>query len=113
MRTKSAKPKKSPLDGYKTYNPEVEGYGDSYEWRQAFKFRMGIDKARSTVGSKSPRGILGLAESVMDWSVIQKAYRKLAIEYFPEERDGKFRGDKDKFLAVQAAYEVLEAEFKK
>jgi DnaJ-domain-containing protein 1 len=108
------KPKRGFLDGYETYNPEVEGFGSSFEWSQAFKYRMGLDVAKARMDKKTPRGVLGVSLSAT-WEEIKKAYRKLAVELYPEKRQnaqGEWieHGDNEKFLDVQAAYEVLENE---
>ena len=107
------RPKKSPLDGYRTYDPAVEGYGDAGQWAQAFKFRMGFKEATERCAKKgSPRSILGVSLSAT-WNEIKNAYRKLVVEFYPEERNGEWHGDKEKFLDVQAAYEMLQREFGK
>ena len=129
MRTKSARPKKSPLEGYKTYQPEVEGYGDSGQWRSAFRFRMSLDDANarstkfSSFGSFASEGRIAgslyvlfgdnapigwFARTMADkWAECKKVYRKLSIEFYPEMRDGEWHGDKEKFLDVQGAYTII------
>ena len=122
MRTKSARPKKSPLEGNKTYDPNVEGYGDSGQWRAAFRYRMSLDEAKERVGKLSPLFILfgetlplgWSARTFSDqWAEIKKAWRKLVIEFYPEERDGEMHGDNEKFLDVQGAYEVLKDQYER
>jgi DnaJ-like protein len=103
------KAKKGFLDGYKTYNPIEEGYGSSKDWRNAFKFRLGIDVARETVGNKSPRGILGVSLNA-SWEEIKAAYKKLVRMVHPDLNPGI---DSAKFRAVQSAFEILEQEFGK
>ena len=102
------KPKRGFLDGYKTYNPLTEGYGDSAQWRAAFRFRMGIDAARSAVGSDSPRSILGVSLSAT-WGEIKAAYRKLVREFHPDLHPEIV--DTAQFRKIQGAYEMLELEF--
>ena len=122
MRTKSASPKKSPLDGYKTYQPEVEGFGNQSQWRSAFRFTMSLEDAKERVGKKSPLFILfgetlplgWSARTLSDqWAEIKKAYRKLTIEFYPEERDGAPHGNKEKFLDVQGAYWLLKDQYER
>ena len=55
-RTKSNKPKKGFCEGYKTYNPTTEGYGDANQWKEAFNQRMGYDEAVNVLGVR--RGCL-------------------------------------------------------
>ena len=118
MRTKSAKPKKGFLDGYKTYDPQVEGYGDAASWRSEFKWRMGLDAAREAVGSKSPLAILfgeflptgWSARTFADqWTEIKSQYRTLAKQFHPD----KPTGNEEKFKLVQGAFEVLEDQYRR
>lgn len=82
-RPKSNKPKRGFCDGYKTYNPDVEGYGDASQWKKAFNQRMGYDEAVNVLGSDSAYSILGiLAGSTL--SEIKAAYRKLAMKWHPD-----------------------------
>ena len=90
------------LPTYKTFDPEVNGYGSEAEWRSSFKDRMGIDAARAAVGSDSPHGILGVLKSAT-WDEIKKAYRKLVMQHHPDRG-----GDPAAFRKVQGAYEILE-----
>lgn len=89
--------------------------GNPGQWRQAFGQRMGLPAAnqRARAGKWTARGILGLDEDERDWEVIKKAYRRLAVECYPEMRGGVWHGDKEKYLDVQAAYEILERWFGK
>jgi hypothetical protein len=109
------RPKRGFLDGYKTYNPEVEGYGDSGQWRQAFHFRMGLDAAREAVGDDKPISVLGVVfESgwtfTQKWAAIKSAWRKLVRTYHPDNQE---TGDSEKFKKIQGAYEVLEDEYRR
>lgn len=101
------KAKRGLLDGYKTYDPTVEGYGSPHEWKGAFGERMGLDEAKKEVGSDSPHGILGLSAQAT-WAEVKKAYRKLVMEHHPDKG-----GDPAIFRKVQGAYEVLEYTMKK
>ncbi len=107
MRAKSAKPKRGLLDGYKTYDPKTEGYGNSREWKGAFAERMGIDEARRVVADDSPYGILGVTDQAT-WDEIKSAYRKLVMQHHPDKG-----GDAAAFRRIQGAYEVLEHIYKK
>lgn len=113
-------------DNRPKYNPKVEGFGNASSWQRAFKFRMNLDEAKERVGKKSPLFILfgetlpigWSARTLADkWAEIKKAYRKLVVEFYPEDREIKdatgkvigieHHGDKEKFLDVQGAYELL------
>jgi len=100
--SKEKKPKRGFMDGYKTYDPKVEGYGSPYEWKGSFKERMGLDEAKREVGDDSPYGILGILKGA-SWTEIKSAYRKLAMQHHPDKG-----GDPAMFRKIQGAYEVLE-----
>ena len=108
----------------RSYNPDVEGYGSAAEWRSAFNFRMGMDQATTRMGKESPWDILGVADlrgtgfTGIIWKTIKSAYYKLVKQYYPEQRTEGWSGktvevgDNEMFLKVQAAFEVLEHEFR-
>jgi len=98
--------KKGFLEGYKTYNPDKEGYGDASEWQAAFQERMGFEQAQKVVGGDDPYAILCVSKSA-SWNEIKKAHRKLVMLYHPDRNPGDKEAE-EKFLKVQAAYEVLE-----
>jgi hypothetical protein len=105
--------KKGFLDGYKTYNPKTEGYGNEREWRQTFAARMGFDEAQEIlrgVKDKTPLGILGLSGKPA-WNEIRSAYRKMARQFHPDvykEADATQR-----MQEINAAYVVLERQYGK
>lgn len=71
------------MDGYRTYNPEVEGYGNATEWRAAFNATMGTDEARRVMGDETPEAVLGVDRGAA-WTVIVKAYRARLVECHPD-----------------------------
>jgi hypothetical protein len=100
---KTKKKKRGFLD-YETY----EGpRGSAAEWRGTFFDRMGFDKAVEILGSDDPMVVFGLKGDAT-WSDVVKMYRKLAVKYHPDKG-----GDVEAMKKVNAAYEVLEARFKK
>jgi DnaJ-domain-containing protein 1 len=101
--------KRAFMDGYKTYNPNVEGYGDSRQWRGAFRARMGLSEATRVLGKKDPRTTLGVGASA-GFIECRSAYRKLVREFHP---DNQVTGNAAKFRTIQAAWEVLEDRFQK
>jgi hypothetical protein len=54
------KPKRGFLDGYKTYDPSISGYGSPDKWKDAFDERMDRDTAKRIVADKDPYFILGI-----------------------------------------------------
>lgn len=113
MPRKATKPKRGFLEGYRTYDPAVEGYGNSTEWRQTFNARMGFDEAAERMRGNDPRGILGVSAQAT-WSEIVKAFRKLSMEYHPDRiaYTGLTQADAtEKFKKLTAAYTLLEKEY--
>lgn len=106
MKKKSPKPKVPFMSRYKTYDPEVEGYGSPEEWRNLFSVRMGLAKAREVLGSGDAYEILGVKKG-QSWEEVKKAYRALAMKHHPDRQ-----GDPVKFKEIQAAFEILEEELK-
>ena len=93
-------------DGYKTYDPEKEGFGDPESWREAFFARIGLKEARKILGEKSPYEVLGVTTDA-SWEQVRKAYRQLAMKWHPDRN----LGDNEaviEFKRVQAACEILE-----
>lgn len=72
------------LDGYKTYDPNVLGYGNPEQWEQAFKRRMGYEEAKKHIGLEDPYSILGLLKTATI-SEIKKKYRELAMKFHPDK----------------------------
>ena len=82
-RPKSNKPKREFCEGYKTYDPKYEGYGDATQWKQAFNQRMGYDEATTILGVDDPYSIL---EIVIGASLaeIKSQFRKMAMKWHPD-----------------------------
>lgn len=93
--------KKGFLDGYKTYDPEEEGYGNPEQWRGEFRVTMGLGEAKEIIGSTPPREILGVAESA-PWAEVRRAYKRRVLEVHPDRG-----GSETKMKKVNAAWAVL------
>jgi len=106
-----AKKKKGFLEGYKTYDPDKEGYGDASQWNAAFSERMGLNQARQTLKDKDPLTVLGLSVGA-SWEEVKKAYRQKVMEFHPDRNPGNVAEARAKFDQVQAAYEILEDRYK-
>jgi len=104
-RTKSTV-KKGFMDGYKTYNPDVEGYGDSYQWKQAFNQRMGFEEAKVILNNskEDAYSILGIViGATLD--EIKKAFRKMAMKFHPDKNPNV--DTTEKMQKIIAAYTFL------
>jgi DnaJ-class molecular chaperone len=110
MKTKKAK--KGFLDGYKTYNPNKEGYGSPDEWRSDFYERLGYEKAVEVLGEDDPLQILQISNINPTWDEISRAYRKLILMWHPDRNPNNEDAVK-MAKRVIAAFEVLEKRYKK
>lgn len=122
MRRSAAKPQKGFLDGYKTYDPQTEGYGTAAEWRGEFYHRMGFEEASRVKEEAKRQGtwrseqtIIGemagvhLSESSV-WTEIKAAFRKAAMNCHPDRSKvhGKSKETAEaEFKQVSAAYAIL------
>ncbi len=84
--TTTAKKQHGFMDNYKTFDPEAEGYGSSWQWRGAFRERMGMDEAREVLQDTSPHAVLELPTGAT-WNEIKRAYRALALKFHPDHCD--------------------------
>lgn len=105
-KSNNPKPKKGFMDGYKTYNPETEGYGDSSQWKNAFNQRMGFDEAKTILNNSNEDAysILGiLVGATLD--EIKKAFRKMAMKWHPDKNQGV--DTNEQMRKIIAAYTFL------
>jgi len=82
---------------YKTYDPEVEGYGNPHQWRAIFAGLF------APMEADEPYQVLGISGS-STWAEIKSAYRKQARLTHPDHG-----GTKEAFCRVREAFEVLSA----
>jgi hypothetical protein len=95
------------LEGYETYDPEEEGYGSPYEWRECFFERMGLAKAQEVLGERDPLEIIGITVSNPTWEDISKAFRRLILNFHPDHNPGH-EAALDLAKEILAAYVILE-----
>jgi len=112
------KPKPAFMDMYnrpdRQYDPSVEGYGNPEQWNAAFRTRLGLDEAKRVLKDLDPWTILGVSRDAT-WHEIRKAYKKLAAHSHPDWQANhpEEKLTVDDFKQIQAAYEILEARYKK
>ena len=70
-------------DGYKTYSPERDGYGDPRQWRTDFFERMSPDEAFKILNSEDPYVILGIKHN-STLAQIKQAFKKLIFQWHPD-----------------------------
>jgi len=94
------------LDGYKTYNPEKEGYGDQQQWNRAFFKRMSPDEAWEVLHEQDPYTVLGVTtEATTD--EIRKAYYKLAMRWHPDRNPDDIARCEKMMKKINAAYSLI------
>ncbi len=98
--------RKGFTEGYKTYNPEEEGYGNRYEWKRTFYKRMSKEEAEEVLNEDSPYTILGVKFGASK-EEIKSAYRKLAVKWHPDHNIGNEEFCKVMFQKINAAYTLL------
>jgi DnaJ-domain-containing protein 1 len=103
---KPIKKKRSLFDGYKTYDPSVEGYGNAEQWKQAFNQRMSIDDATKIIGKNDPFSLLGLTLKATAEEA-KKAFRKLAMQYHPDKNQNDLETATKKMQELLAAYTIV------
>lgn len=84
---------------YKTYDPEVEGYGSPAQWQAIFEAAMG---SGATISTEELTEALGL-EAEASWDDIKRAYRKQLLKLHPDQG-----GDPEEFIKAVEAFEALE-----
>ena len=82
---------------FKTYDPEVEGYGNPDQWRAIFAGLF------APLEKDEPYEVLGI-EATSSWAEIKSAYRKQTFLTHPDHG-----GTKEAFCRVREAFEVLMA----
>jgi len=94
------------LDGYKTYDPEREGYGNSRQWRREFFHRMSEEDAIGILDDDDPYVVLGVPRNATKQE-IKKAYRKLAMKWHPDKNRGNEKYAEKMFKKLNAAYSLI------
>lgn len=105
--------KRGFMDGYKTYDPNKDGYGNAKQWRGDFHAAMGFEEAEEILRATpddTPLGILGLSGQPT-WNEIKKAYRRMARKYHPDVN--KSPDATDQMKKINAAYVILERQYQK
>lgn len=100
------KPKKEFKMNYKKYDPIVEGYGNSDEWRQNFQKRFSIGEAKIILKSDSPYAVLGLKMGDSK-EKIKKAYISLIKEWHPDLNQYRLEESEEMSKKIIAAYTIL------
>lgn len=84
---------------YKTYDPEVEGYGSAAQWQAIFEAAIGPTGELKTEELAEKLGV----EAEATWDEIKAAYRKQLLRLHPDQG-----GDPAEFRAAVEAFKALE-----
>ena len=90
-------------DGYKTYSPEVEGYGDPQQWRSNFFERMSPDEAFKVLNSEDPYVILNIRRN-STLGQIKKAFKELIFRWHPDRNPDQVEKATAMSQKITAAY---------
>ena len=94
------------LDGYKQYDPEKEGYGDPFQWREQFYQRMGIEEAQEILNTDNPYDILGIKHGASKKEVT-KAFHIMAFKWHPDKNPDNLEHATEMMKKINAAYSWL------
>jgi DnaJ-class molecular chaperone len=94
------------LDGYKTYDPEKEGFGSSYEWKRQFHKRMSKEESDLILKEDDPYVILEINRNA-NKSIIRKAFYRLAMKWHPDHNPDKIEKSTEMMKKINAAYSKL------
>ena len=93
-------------DGYKTYDPEKEGYGNARQWKRTFRQRMDPDEAKIILQDDDPWFILGIPNPSTK-AVIRKAYYNLAKWWHPDINPDDIELASEMMKKINAAYVTI------
>lgn len=93
-------------EGYKTYDPDREGYGNKRQWTREFRHRLNPDQAKAILQEDDPLTILGVTEhSTKDQ--IRNAWKKLAIKWHPDKNPDNVAMATLMMQKINAAYDMI------
>jgi len=97
---------RSFTEGYKTYNPETEGYGNRQQWRNNFYQRMTPDEASRILNAEDPYDILGVNHH-SSLKEIKTAFRRLINKWHPDRNPNNLQEAHEMSQKIIAAYTFL------
>ena len=94
------------LDGYKTYDPERNGYGSPRQWRRAFYKKMSSGEAKAILNEDDPYIMLNIAKNAT-LKQIRKAFYREALKWHPDRNPGNIEKATKMMQKINAAYNLL------
>ena len=114
MTPKIKKPKKGFMDGYKTYDPAVEGYGHASQWHALFDAVMNGEQATTVFKSHSrtPLEVLGfLAMPTM--TELKTKYRAMVRDLSASFGANPSKEETAQATIVIAAYTIIKEQLER
>lgn len=95
------------LDGYKTYDPKKEGYGNARSWRKALNDRFSAEEVEEILErtQMGPLELLELPQGQYTKSELKKAFYRALQKWHPDVCKNPDAEERTK--AIIAAYQKL------
>lgn len=94
------------LGGYKHYDPESEGFGNSNQWKKQFQNRISKEEAEEIMANDDPWAILGVTHKSTHQE-IKKAFYRMAMCWHPDVSRESLEKSTKMMQKINAAYSLL------
>ena len=95
------------MSGYRHYDPESEGFGNSNQWKKQFQNRMSQEEAEEVIEDDDPWSILGVARNAT-FEEIRKAFYAKAMHWHPDVSHEPVESATKMMQKINAAYSLLQ-----
>jgi len=94
------------LDGYTTYDPEIDGYGNPGQWRRSFYKKMSSDEAQAILNEDDPYEILGIKRT-STLAEIKIAFYREAKKWHPDKNPTLLEKATAMMKKLNATYQMI------